>query len=94
VLATLNKHNIPCGPILSTKEIIEDESLRANDIVVDVAHPQRGEFTTVGMPIKLSDSVAEIERSPLLGEHNRDIYVQELGVAEAELDELAANGVI
>jgi formyl-CoA transferase len=94
VLATLNKHNIPCGPILSTKEIINDESLRANDMVVDVPHPQRGEFTTVGMPIKLSDSRAEIERSPLLGEHNRDIYVQELGVGEDELDELAANGVI
>jgi formyl-CoA transferase len=94
VLATLNKHNIPCGPILSTKEIIEDESLRANDMVVDVPHPQRGEFTTVGMPIKLSDSVAEVERSPLLGEHNRDIYVQELGVGEDELDQLAANGVI
>jgi formyl-CoA transferase len=94
VLAMLNKHNIPCGPILSTKEIIEDESLRANDIVVNVEHPQRGEFTTVGMPIKLSDSPAEVERSPLLGEHNRDIYVHELGVDEAELSELAANGVI
>jgi formyl-CoA transferase len=94
VLATLNKHNIPCGPILSTKEIIEDESLRANDMVIDVQHPQRGQFTTVGMPIKLSDSPAEVERSPLLGEHNRDIYVQELGVGEDELTELAANGVI
>ncbi|RSM84963.1 formyl-CoA transferase [Kibdelosporangium aridum] len=94
VLAMLNKHNIPCGPILSTKEIIEDESLRANEMVVDVPHPQRGTFTTVGMPIKLSDSPAEVERSPLLGEHNRDIYVQELGVAEEELTELSANGVI
>jgi formyl-CoA transferase len=94
VLAMLNKHNIPCGPILSTKEIIEDESLQANDMVVKVPHPQRGEFITVGMPIKLSDSPAEVERSPLLGEHNRDIYVQELGVDEAELTELAANGVI
>ena len=63
-------------------------------MVVNVPHPQRGEFTTVGMPIKLSDSVAQVERSPLLGEHNKDIYVQELGVAEAELAELAANGVI
>ncbi|MFC0106723.1 formyl-CoA transferase [Kibdelosporangium aridum] len=94
VLAMLNKHNIPCGPILSTKEIIEDESLRANEMVVDVPHPQRGTFTTVGMPIKLSDSPAEVERSPLLGEHNKDIYVQELGVAEEELTELSANGVI
>ncbi|ONI86539.1 formyl-CoA transferase [Actinosynnema sp. ALI-1.44] len=94
VLAMLNKHNIPCGPILSTKEIINDESLRANDMVVDVEHPQRGRFTTVGMPIKLSDSPAQVERSPLLGEHNKDIYVQELGVAEEELSELSANGVI
>ncbi|ALG11193.1 formyl-CoA transferase [Kibdelosporangium phytohabitans] len=94
VLATLNKHNIPCGPILSTKEIITDESLRANDMVVDVEHPQRGRFTTVGMPIKLSDSPAQVERPPLLGEHNKDIYVEELGVAEEELAELSANGVI
>nr|WP_042195980.1 formyl-CoA transferase [Kibdelosporangium sp. MJ126-NF4]CEL22333.1 Formyl-coenzyme A transferase [Kibdelosporangium sp. MJ126-NF4]CTQ89188.1 Formyl-coenzyme A transferase (EC 2.8.3.16) [Kibdelosporangium sp. MJ126-NF4] len=94
VLGMLNKHNIPCGPILSTKEIINDESLRANDMVVDVEHPQRGRFSTVGMPIKLSDSPAEVERSPLLGEHNKDIYVEELGVAEEELAELSANGVI
>ncbi|TCO55118.1 formyl-CoA transferase [Actinocrispum wychmicini] len=94
VLAALNSHNIPCGPILSTQEIVADESLRANEMVVQVPHPERGEFTTVGMPIKLSDSPAEVDRSPLLGEHNKDIYVHELGVAEAELAELAANGVI
>ncbi|GAB3447881.1 formyl-CoA transferase [Actinophytocola sediminis] len=94
VLATLNEHNIPCGPILSTQEIIEDESLADNGIVVKVDHPERGEFTTVGMPIKLSDSPADIQRSPLLGEHNNEIYGTELGVSEQELSELKANGVI
>jgi len=94
VLAKLNAHNIPCGPILSTKEIIEDTSLAENEIVVKVDHPQRGEFTTVGMPIKMSDSPAEIQTSPLLGEHNRDIYGKELGVTDTELTELKSNGVI
>lgn len=94
VLAMLNEHNIPCGPILSTKEIIEDPSLADNEIVVKVDHPERGEFTTVGMPIKLSDSPAEVRRSPLLGEHNNEIYGSELGVSEQELAELKANGVI
>jgi formyl-CoA transferase len=94
VLAKLNAHNIPCGPILSTKEIIEDTSLVENEIVVKVDHPERGEFTTVGMPIKLSDSPATVERSPLLGEHNQEIYGSELGLPEQELAELKANGVI
>jgi formyl-CoA transferase len=94
VLALLNEHNIPCGPILSTKEIIEDSSLAENDIVVRVDHPERGEFVTVGCPIKLSDSPVDVERSPLLGEHNEAVYGNELGVAGAELAELKANGVI
>lgn len=93
VLAQLNEHNIPCGPILSTKEIIEDDSLVENEMVVRVPHPERGEFVTVGCPIKLSDSPVDVERSPLLGEHNPVIY-GELGLADAELVDLQSNGVI
>ncbi|MFC4001930.1 formyl-CoA transferase [Prauserella oleivorans] len=94
VLARLNEHNIPCGPVLSTKEIIEDPSLEANEMVVSVDHPKRGEFKTVGCPIKLSDSAVDIERSPLLGEHNEEIYRTELGLDEDQFAELKANGVI
>ena len=92
-LAQLTEHNIPCGPILSTKEIIEDASLAANDMVVRVDHPERGEFTTVGCPIKLSDSPVDVERSPLLGEHNAHIYGDELGLGD-QLSTLKAKGVI
>jgi formyl-CoA transferase len=94
VLAKLNQFNVPCGPILSTKELIEDESLAANEMVVRVAHPERGDFTTVGCPIKLSDSPVEIERPPLLGEHNEEIYADELGLEAAQLAELKSTGVI
>ncbi|GAB3213000.1 formyl-CoA transferase [Marinactinospora thermotolerans] len=94
VLAALNAHNIPCGPILSTREIIDDPTLSANGIVVTVDHPQRGPYKTVGLPIRLSDSPADIERSPLLGEHNDDIYSGELGLDAEELATLKSNGVI
>jgi formyl-CoA transferase len=94
VLAKLNEHNIPCGPILSTKEIIEDSSLEENEMVVKVPHPQRGEFTTVGCPIKLSDSPVDVASSPLLGQHNEEVYAGELGLAGEELAELKAKGVI
>ncbi|MDX3240256.1 CoA transferase, partial [Streptomyces sp. ME03-5709C] len=94
VLEKLNAHDIPCGPILSTKEIIEDDSLKANEIVVEVPHPERGTYTTVGNPLKLSDSPTTIHRSPLLGEHNHTIYTTELGITEDELTGLRAQGVI
>ncbi|WP_445528353.1 formyl-CoA transferase [Streptomyces cyslabdanicus] len=94
VLEALNSHGIPCGPVLSTKEIIEDESLAANEMIVPVEHPERGTFRTVGSPLKLSDSPVTITGSPLLGEHNQEVYAGELGLDDEELKLLKANGVI
>lgn len=51
----LNKDDIPCGPILSMKEISEDKSLYATGTLVEVDHPTRGKYISVGNPIKLSD---------------------------------------
>jgi formyl-CoA transferase len=51
----LNKYDIPCGPILSMKEIAEEPSLRKTGTIVEVDHPTRGKYLTVGNPIKLSD---------------------------------------
>ncbi|MGX1478744.1 UNVERIFIED_CONTAM: formyl-CoA transferase [Streptomyces canus] len=94
VLQQLTSHDIPCGPILSPKEIIEDPSLAANDMIVEVGHPERGTFTTVGNPLKLSDSPTTITTPPLLGQHNEDIYIGELGLSRAELPQLKEQGVI
>ncbi|WP_206503275.1 formyl-CoA transferase [Streptomyces chrestomyceticus] len=94
VLERLTAHGIPCGPVLSTKEIVQDASLAADGMIVQVRHPRRGTFTTVGSPLKLSDSPVEIESSPLLGEHNDEVYGGELGLGDEELRRLAADGVI
>ncbi|MFI8884578.1 MULTISPECIES: formyl-CoA transferase [unclassified Streptomyces] len=94
VLERLNAHGIPCGPVLSIKEIAEDESLAANGMIVRVEHPERGTFTTVGSPLKLSDSPVDVVTSPLLGEHNEEVYVGELGLGDEELRLLKTDGVI
>ena len=72
----LNEFDIPCGPILSMKEIAEDQSLRATGTVVEVDHPKRGKYLTVGNPIKMSDSLTEVVRSPLLGEHTDEVLTE------------------
>ncbi|MFI5693670.1 formyl-CoA transferase [Kribbella sp. NPDC051586] len=93
VMDKLNALNVPCGPIMSTSELIADETLADLGAVVEVEHPQRGTFKTVGCPIKLSDSPVEVETSPGLGEHNSAVYGA-LGIDTAELSELKAAGVI
>jgi formyl-CoA transferase len=90
----LNKHDIPCGPILSMKEIAEEQSLRATGTVVEVDHPTRGKYLTVGNPIKLSDSPADVRRSPLLGEHTDEILKDVLGFKAAEIAEIKNSGAL
>jgi formyl-CoA transferase len=89
----LNKYDIPCGPILSMKEIAEDEALRKTGTIVEVDHPVRGKYLTVGNPIKLSDSPTEVTRSPLLGEHTDEVMA-ELGYSPEQVALLRTAGAI
>ena len=93
VMEILNPLNVPCGPILSMKELVEEPSLRATGTVVEVDHPARGKYLTVGNPIKLSDSPSEVSRSPLLGEHTDEILA-EIGLSDAEIATAKAGGAI
>src|SRR3954451_11253737 len=90
----LNKYDIPCGPILSMKEIADDQSLRATGTVVEVDHPTRGKYLSVGNPIKLSDSPTEVTRSPLLGEHTEEILREVLGFDDNRISEIKNSGAV
>ncbi len=94
VMRTLMEADVPCGPILSMKDLIEDSALARRGIVASVEHPQRGTFKTVGCPLVLSESPVEITSSPLLGEHTADILREVMGCGDAELEQLRAEGVI
>ena len=87
----LNTYDIPCGPILSMKEIAEEKSLRDTGTVVEVDHPTRGKYLSVGNPIKMSASVSEVKRSPLLGEHTEEILRDVLGFDTATVAEYLAS---
>ncbi|MBX3519764.1 MAG: formyl-CoA transferase [Xanthobacteraceae bacterium] len=90
----LNKYDIPCGPILSMKELAEDQSLRKTGTVVEVDHPKRGKYLSVGNPIKLSDSISKVKRSPLLGEHTDEILKDVLGYSAKEIGDIKVSGAI
>jgi len=94
VMAMLNEHEIPCGPILDMKELIEDQALIERGIVVDVPHPERGDFKNVGCPLRLSDSPVEIKSSPLLSEHTEEILAEVMGLDKAAVDKLREEGAV
>jgi formyl-CoA transferase len=92
-LDLLNAHDIPCGPILSTKELIEDETLAELGSVVEVEHPGRGRFKTVGCPLRLSDSPVDVAPAPLLGEHTDEVLAS-LGYLPGQIEQLRQDGAI
>ncbi|MFK7856629.1 MAG: formyl-CoA transferase [Granulosicoccus sp.] len=94
VMDICNPHDIPVGPILSMKEIAEDPGLFATGTMVKVDHPERGEYLSVGCPIKLSDSEVTVERSPLLGEHTVEILSEVLGYSGDDLKAVIDSGAV
>ncbi|MEL6267648.1 MAG: CoA transferase, partial [Pseudomonadota bacterium] len=94
VMDICNPLNIPVGPILSMKELMEDEGLMATGTIVKVPHPERGDYVSVGCPIKMSDSPVEVTRSPLLGEHTHEILAEVLGYSGEDIAEIAGSGAI
>ena len=94
VMEVLGKVGVPTGPVLDSGEIYGNEHLRERGMLVEIEHPQRGPMTLLGCPIRLSESPAVHQRAPLLGEHTQEVLAAELGLSAAEVEELAASGVV
>ncbi|TDI65551.1 MAG: formyl-CoA transferase [Alphaproteobacteria bacterium] len=94
VMEICNPLDIPCGPILSMKELAEEPSLRETGTIVEVDHPTRGKYLTVGNPVKLSASPPVVKPSPLLGEHTEEILRDFLGFSDQEITEIKASGAV
>jgi formyl-CoA transferase len=93
VMKILAGAGVPCGACLDTGEVLTDPHLLTRDMIVEVEHPVRGRYLTVGNPIKLSASPTTIGPAPLLGQHRREI-LNELGYSDADVEALAKDGAI
>ena len=92
LMRILNEINVPCGPIMSTTDLANDDHVKLREMYVELDHPERGKWYNLGCPMKLSDSPVEVTRSPLLGEHTEEILEEILGYKSSEIDELKEAG--
>ena len=92
LMEVLNEIDVPCGPIMSTMDLANDEHVKLREMYVELDHPERGKWYNLGCPIKLSDSPVEVTRSPLLGEHTEEILAQVLDYDDARIGQLKDSG--
>ena len=93
-LERLERCDLLNAPIRSLGEALEDPQVRHNEMLIDVPHPRLGPFQTIGVPIKLSDTPAQVRRHPPdQGEHTREILA-ETGYTPSEIEELVRDGVV
>jgi formyl-CoA transferase len=93
-MSLLAEAGVPAGAVQDTGEVLADPHLHERDMIVDVDYPTRGTYQTVGCPIKLSDSPAEVTRPPLLGEHTERLLGDLCGLDPAAVARLRAAGVV
>jgi len=94
VMKRLGDAGVPCGACQDTGEVLADPHLKAREMIVDIDYPTRGVYQTVGCPVKLSDSPAEITRPPLLGEHTDELLTALCGVDPDQVKRLRESGAI
>ena len=95
VEAIMDEAGIPCGPVLDVKEAIEHPHIQARDMMVHCEHPTAGDQYFQGCVMKLSETPGSVDfASPLLGQHNEEIYGSWLNFDEAKLNELKEKGII
>ena len=84
------------APLYNTKDISEDIQLQSRGYWVKIEHPELNESLTYCGPfLQLTETPIEYRRrAPLVGEHNEEIYGQELGLSTEKLASLKKEGVI
>ena len=91
----LRAAGVPCGPINTVGEALNDPHTLARDMVRSVRHPTAGEVKMVGIPFRLNGTPAAIRRAPpLLGQHTEEVLGEELGMSAARIAKLRAEKVI
>ncbi|MFS2122737.1 CaiB/BaiF CoA transferase family protein [Pseudomonas sp. Pseusp97] len=86
---------VPVGVINDIGRALDEPQVVARDMLVEIPHAQNPAFRMVGSPLKLSDTPVEYQRpAPMLGEHTDEVLKRRLGLDDARLAALKAEGVI
>jgi formyl-CoA transferase/CoA:oxalate CoA-transferase len=93
-MALLPPAGVPCAPCTAVEALFEDEHLHANALWHDTDHPQWGRIRQTGAVVRWDAHTMRLTpRAPLLGEHTEEV-LREFGIAQDEIDNLLAKGVI
>lgn len=91
----LLEQGVPCGPVRTLDEVVDDPHLKEREMITEIEHPEFGEITVPGQPIRLSKAdLPEIKPSPTKGEDNYEVYEEFLGLSKSELRQLEEEDVI
>jgi len=94
-VAALEVAGVPCGPINAIDAVFADRQVRARGMQIDLPHPKAGSVPLVANPLRLSQTPVTYRTAPpLLGAQTREVLAQQLALSAAEIDELAARGII
>ena len=95
VTRLLQAAGVPAFPSLDTKEVAENPHLAARDYFGQAPHPEVGVRIHAGIPWRLENGPNGLQRpAPLLGQHTREVCAELLGLSDAEIDALVAEGVL
>jgi len=94
-IESLTGAGVPCGPINNLEQVFENDQVRHRGLRVEIPHPAGVPCPTVASPMRFSATPVEYDTPPpLLGQHTREVLSGLLGLGDAEMDALAADGVI
>jgi crotonobetainyl-CoA:carnitine CoA-transferase CaiB-like acyl-CoA transferase len=95
VVDALDKIGVPVGAVMDLTQVQKSPQAVAREMFVKVDHPVMGEIIEPGFPIKFSDSKGNLTTpSPLLGEHNVEVFTKVLDLSPEKIEELRKQGII
>lgn len=85
---------IPVAPANTVAEVVKSQQLAEHGFFIEVEHPETGRLTYPGAPYKFARTPWAIRRpAPLLGQHNQEVYCNQLGYSQEELVKMAETGI-
>ena len=92
---SLQAAGVPAGPVLRGPDLLADGHYAARGTFITVDHSQVGPRQYPGLPWKMSETPGEVRSpAPMLGQHNREVYGDLLGMNSKDIDALESEGVI